>query len=140
VILSVVVAFGAGLASGLLIHRVNEEHRTVPVVIAVKDIPANTELNGLVHSGDFIVVSIPETQKLPAALSSLDELRGHWSAQDIHRYEQVVERSWVFLNGLRVRRRSRSSSSSTGSNVMIASIHHEGLRPPEEPAESVPGV
>jgi SAF domain-containing protein len=78
-------------ASGLLVYRVNEEHRTVPVLIAVQDIPANTQLYDLIHKGDFIVVSIPETQKLPAALSSLDELRGQSAAQDIHRYEQVIE-------------------------------------------------
>jgi hypothetical protein len=43
VVASMVVAFGLGLASGLVVHRLNESHRTVPVVIAVKDIPAELQ-------------------------------------------------------------------------------------------------
>jgi pilus assembly protein CpaB len=84
------------LATGLVFLYVNNVRDdaengegTVTVVVAKEDIPAGTQLDGLVSEGAFDTEAIPEAAVVRGAITDLAQLEGQTTSQAILAGEQI---------------------------------------------------
>jgi Flp pilus assembly protein CpaB len=78
-------------ARGLEGEKVPATSASVEVLVAKKDIPANTDLNDLINEGAFETTSIPEDALVPGAFTELGDLQGQKNREAILAGEQIPE-------------------------------------------------
>lgn len=87
IIISVALALAAAVALVLYVSQVQDQavtnERTVPVVVAVKDVPAGTTVDAAIAAGDFGVRTMRAADVPSFAVSTLDAVRGQVVTQPL---------------------------------------------------------
>ena len=93
VFLALVLATLATVGVFLYANGVKEEAKSggpmVAVVVSKVDIPANTNLNGLITDDQFKIIQLPETAVVEGAVTSVDQLRDKNNSLAILAGEQI---------------------------------------------------
>jgi pilus assembly protein CpaB len=94
VVAAFLVAAGATAAIFAYVNGVKNDHSTtaansVTVVVAKQDIPAGTNLDGLVSSGAFTTLQVPQDALVPGAVTGLSQLSGQVTSLPIVSNEQI---------------------------------------------------
>ena len=95
VTLSFLLAAGATTAVFLYLHGVKagkttvEPVATVQVIVSKQDIPAGTELDGLITGGAFTTLEIPTSAVVEGAVTDLTQLQGRTTNSLILQSEQI---------------------------------------------------
>jgi pilus assembly protein CpaB len=93
--LSFLLAAGATAAVFLYLHGVKEDKTsvapvsTVQVIVSKQDIPAGTELDGLITGGSFTTLEIPTSAVVQGAATDLSQLQGRTTNSLILQGEQI---------------------------------------------------
>lgn len=93
VVLALILATLATAGVFLYSQGVKEDARSggdlVTVVVSKVDIPANTDLNGLIEDDQFRALDVPTDAVIEDAVTSLDQLRGRRNSVVIFQGEQI---------------------------------------------------
>jgi Flp pilus assembly protein CpaB len=93
VVLAFLLAIGATAAVFLYVNGVKHDATsggtTTQVIVSKQIIPSGTNLDGLVSNGAFVTKSVPTTDVVPGAVTSIQQLQGKTTSQTIVEGEQI---------------------------------------------------